>query len=95
MMSFAEEFASLAGSCRFVQETIRQGKNASTDAFLERLDSIEELMEKKGRITIADVMQEYNLARATAQLSLTRLVLEERAERMKIGRRNVIRNNFV
>lgn len=90
MMTFAEEFAATAGSCRFVQDTPRSSKNASTDAFLERLDSIEALIEETGKVTIAEIMERYNLARATAQLSLSRLVKEERAERVKIGRRNVI-----
>lgn len=90
MMTFAEEFAAITTSCRFIQETTQSRKNGSTDAFLARLDSIEKLMEEKGQITIAEVMQHYNLARATAQLSLTRLVEGERADRVKIGRRHVI-----
>ncbi len=90
MMTFAEEFAAITSSCRFVQETTRARKNGSTNAFLERLDSIEKLIEEKGQITIAEVMHHYNLARASAQLNLTRLVEEGRAERVKIGRRHVI-----
>jgi len=90
MMTFAEEFATITASCRFVQETTRARKNGSTDAFIARLDSIEELMKEKGQITIAEVMQHYNLARASAQLNLTRLVEDGRAERVKIGRRYVI-----